>query len=115
MDNPRSLTPVFERLQRLTALMDDTLAARGSDVMDVALDGYNPIRLSGLDHRVERRAYSEPGSRWVFMSCRSGARWIVVSIECPPKGAVMSPDHAAPRVRHVAQEAAEFRLCFKCV
>lgn len=41
------LTPVFERLQSLTTRVDDTLAALGSDVMDVALDGYNQIKLSG--------------------------------------------------------------------
>lgn len=47
------LTPVFERLQRLTARVDDTLAALGSDVMDVALDGYDQIKRSGGAHGLE--------------------------------------------------------------
>lgn len=53
MDNPRRLTPVFERLQRLAARVDDTLAAPGSDVMDGALDGCNPIKLSAGAHGLD--------------------------------------------------------------
>ncbi|MFD0738509.1 hypothetical protein ACFQZQ_04310 [Lysobacter koreensis] len=47
------LTPVLERLQSLTTRVDDTLAALGSDVMDVALDGYNQIKLSGAAHGLD--------------------------------------------------------------
>ena len=47
------LTPVLERLQSLTTRVDDTLAALGSDVMDVALDGYNQIKLSGGAHGLD--------------------------------------------------------------
>lgn len=41
------LTPVLERVQRLTARLDDTVAALGSDVMGVALEGYGQLKLSG--------------------------------------------------------------------
>lgn len=41
------LRPLLERLTRLTSRVDDTVAALGSDVMDVALDGYAQIKLSG--------------------------------------------------------------------
>ena len=41
------LRPLLERLQRLTARVDDTVAALGSDVMDVALEGYALVKVSG--------------------------------------------------------------------
>lgn len=41
------LKPLLERLQRLVSRVDDTVAALGSDVMDVALEGYGQIKLSG--------------------------------------------------------------------
>lgn len=47
------LTPVLERLQKLTARVEDTVAALGSDVMDVALEGYGQIKLSGGAHGLE--------------------------------------------------------------
>lgn len=47
------LTPVLERLQKLTAQLDDTVAALGSDVMDVALEGYGQIKLSGSAHGLD--------------------------------------------------------------
>lgn len=47
------LVPLLERLQRLTARMDDTVAALGSDVMDVALEGYGQIKLSGAAQGLE--------------------------------------------------------------
>lgn len=47
------LTPVLERLQKLTARVDDTVAALGSDVMDVALEGYGQIKLSGATHGLD--------------------------------------------------------------
>ena len=52
------LQPLLERLTRLTSRVDDTVAALGSDVMDVALDGYAHIKLSGAAHGLDelRRA-----------------------------------------------------------
>ena len=47
------LTPVLERLQKLAARVDDTVAALGSDVMDVALEGYGQIKLSGGAHGLD--------------------------------------------------------------
>lgn len=41
------LRPVLERVQRLAARLDDTVAALGSDVMDSAFEGYALIKLSG--------------------------------------------------------------------
>lgn len=41
------LQPVLVRLQRLVSRVDDTVAALGSDTMDVALEGYAQIKLSG--------------------------------------------------------------------
>lgn len=41
------LRPVLERVQRLARQLDDTVVLLGSDVMDVALDGYSQIKLSG--------------------------------------------------------------------
>lgn len=47
------LTPVLERLRTLTARVDDTVTALGSDVMDVALEGYSQIKLSGGAHGLD--------------------------------------------------------------
>lgn len=47
------LTPVLELLQKLAARVEDTVAALGSDVMDVALEGYGQIKLSGGAHGLE--------------------------------------------------------------
>lgn len=41
------LQPLLERMQRLVSRLDDTVMALGSDVMDVALEGYGQIKLSG--------------------------------------------------------------------
>lgn len=41
------LQPLLERVQRLVSRLDDTVAVLGSDVMDVALEGYAQIKLSG--------------------------------------------------------------------
>lgn len=41
------LKPLVERMRRLTSRFEDTLTALGSDVMDVALDGYGQIKMSG--------------------------------------------------------------------
>jgi hypothetical protein len=47
------LTPVLERVQKLATRLDDTVAALGSDVMDVALEGYGQIKLSGAAHGLD--------------------------------------------------------------
>jgi hypothetical protein len=47
------LTPMLERVQKLVARLDDTVAALGSDVMDVALEGYGQIKLSGGAHGLD--------------------------------------------------------------
>lgn len=41
------LQPLLERMQRLVSRLDDTVSALGSDAMDVALEGYAQIKLSG--------------------------------------------------------------------
>ena len=57
------LVPVLEAVARLHSRLEDTVAALGSDVMDVALDGYNQLKISGAAHGLEdlRR---ELGARW---------------------------------------------------
>jgi len=47
------LQPLLERVQRLAAQLDDTVAALGSDVMDTALEGYAHIKLSGGAHGLD--------------------------------------------------------------
>jgi hypothetical protein len=51
--NLDKLTPVLERVQKLATRLDDTVAALGSDVMDVALEGYGQIKLSGAAHGLD--------------------------------------------------------------
>lgn len=43
------LRPLLERAQALTARMSDSVDLLGSDAMDVALDGYAQLKLSGGD------------------------------------------------------------------
>ncbi|TWI01670.1 hypothetical protein IP90_02229 [Luteimonas cucumeris] len=57
------LQPVQERMQRLLTRLEDTTAALGSDVMDVALDGYNQVKLSGAAHGLEALR-KELATRW---------------------------------------------------
>jgi len=57
------LRPVLEQMQRLQSRLDDTVVALGSDVMDVALDGYNQVKLSGDAHGLEDLR-KELASRW---------------------------------------------------
>ena len=47
------LRPIAEALQRLHSRVEDTMAALGHDVMDVALDGYGQLKLSGAAHGLE--------------------------------------------------------------
>jgi len=47
------LRPIAEALQRLHSRVDDTLAALGSDVMDVAYEGYGQLKLSGAAHGLD--------------------------------------------------------------
>lgn len=57
------LRPVLERLQRLVSRADDTAIALGSDIMDVALDGYGQLKLSGSAHGLDDLR-KELGTRW---------------------------------------------------
>ena len=43
------LRPILDRLNRLCGRASDTEMALGSDVMNVALEGYNQLKLSGRD------------------------------------------------------------------
>ena len=47
------LRPLLEDLQKLVARMSDTVDLLGSDAMDVALDGYAQLKLSGGDHGLD--------------------------------------------------------------
>jgi len=47
------LRPIAEALQRLHSRVEDTLAALGHDIMDVALDGYGQLKLSGAAHGLD--------------------------------------------------------------
>ncbi|GAB3382906.1 hypothetical protein [Lysobacter fragariae] len=57
------LRPVLEQLQQLFSQLDDTVSALGSDVMDVAMEGYGQLKLSGAAHGLEDMR-KELGSRW---------------------------------------------------
>lgn len=52
------LRPIAEAVAQLNAQLQDTLAALGHDVMDVALDGYAQLKIAGAAHGLEdlRRA-----------------------------------------------------------
>lgn len=43
------LRPILDRLNRLRSRAPDTEMALGSDVMNVALEGYNQLKVSGRD------------------------------------------------------------------
>lgn len=43
------LRPILDRLNRLCSRASDTEMALGSDVMNVALEGYNQLKVSGRD------------------------------------------------------------------
>ncbi|KGM57827.1 hypothetical protein N799_01310 [Lysobacter arseniciresistens ZS79] len=47
------LRPLHEDLQKLVARLADTIDLLGSDAMDVALDGYAQLKLSGGDHGLD--------------------------------------------------------------
>ncbi|MHB8911609.1 MAG: hypothetical protein ACYC42_02920 [Lysobacter sp.] len=57
------LRPVLERLQRLVSRAEDTTTALGSDIMDVALDGYGQLKLSGAAHGLDDLR-KELSTRW---------------------------------------------------
>ncbi len=57
------LVPVLERLQFLTAQVQDTVSALGSDLMSVSLEAYGHIKVSGDDHGLEDLRH-QLGSRW---------------------------------------------------
>ena len=47
------LRPVLERLTRLHSKVEDTTSALGSDILDVALDGYGQLKLSAGAHGLD--------------------------------------------------------------
>ena len=47
------LRPVLVAVQRLHTLLEDSVALLGHDVMDVALDGYQQLKISGAAHGLE--------------------------------------------------------------
>jgi hypothetical protein len=47
------LLPILDALQKLTSRVDDTAAALGSDVMDVAHAGYGMLKMLGNAHGLE--------------------------------------------------------------
>lgn len=53
LDALDALRPLLEEVQRLHAQLDDTVALLGHDVMDVAYDGYQQLKLSGAAHGLE--------------------------------------------------------------
>jgi hypothetical protein len=57
------LRPVLDRLQKLAERGSDTEIALGSDVMDVALEGYGLLKVSGKNQGLDGLR-KELGSRW---------------------------------------------------
>ena len=47
------LRPLLEDLHKLAVRLSDTVDLLGSDAMDVALDGYAQLKLSGGDHGLD--------------------------------------------------------------
>jgi hypothetical protein len=54
---------VLDRLQKLAERGSDTEIALGSDVMDVALEGYGLLKVSGKNQGLDSLR-KELGSRW---------------------------------------------------
>jgi hypothetical protein len=57
------LRPVLDRLQKLAERGSDTEIALGSDVMDVALEGYGLLKVSGKNQGLDSLR-KELSSRW---------------------------------------------------
>ena len=53
LDALDALRPVLAEVARLHAMLEDTVALLGHDVMDVAYDGYQQLKLSGAAHGLE--------------------------------------------------------------
>lgn len=53
LDALDALRPPLEQVQRLHAMLEDTVALLGHDVMDVAYDGYQQLKLSGAAHGLD--------------------------------------------------------------
>lgn len=66
------LRPVLERLSRLHSQVDDTTSALGNDIMDVSLDGYGQLKLSGAAHGLEELR-KEIGGRFARPSRKPAA------------------------------------------
>ncbi|HEY4555717.1 MAG TPA: hypothetical protein VIG68_04705 [Lysobacter sp.] len=63
LDAHDRLRPLLERARRLVSRLDDTVTALGSDTMDVALEGYAQIKLSGGAHGLDELR-RELSGRW---------------------------------------------------
>nr|WP_211368425.1 hypothetical protein [Pseudoxanthomonas gei] len=66
------LRPVLERMTRLCSRAEDTAAALGNDIMDVSLDGYGQLKLSGAAHGLEELR-RQIGARWAKTRRRPAA------------------------------------------
>ena len=53
LDALDALRPVLAEVARLHAMLEDTVTLLGHDVMDVAYDGYQQLKLSGAAHGLE--------------------------------------------------------------
>jgi hypothetical protein len=61
------LMPILDALQQLTTRVDHTVAALGSDVMDVAQTGYGVLKMLGNEYGLED-VRKELGYRWARSS-----------------------------------------------
>ena len=53
LDALDALRPVLAEVARLHSMLEDTVTLLGHDVMDVAYDGYQQLKLSGAAHGLE--------------------------------------------------------------
>ena len=53
LDALDALRPVLEEVQRLHVMLEDTVALLGHDVVDMAYDGYQQLKLTGTAHGLE--------------------------------------------------------------
>lgn len=66
------LAPLLDRLQQLAERGRDTEMALGSDIMDVALEGYGLLRVSGRQQGLDGLR-QELSSRWAKRSGRAAS------------------------------------------
>jgi hypothetical protein len=58
-----ALVPIQEQVRRLASRIDDTVAALGHDIMNVALEGYGLLKVSGASHGLDELR-KDIGSRY---------------------------------------------------